>query len=759
MNLSGLFSLGRASPPTTAEEERLRLDSFYSRISQPINSPNAGQQRLWWAEATEQYIRMNWPISLATLNWLWGKLTNGQNEDKSTSSAKTPESHPLAEEAIGHLFDFDTSPVTYVNDPKLESQEKGYHHQQLRKPPGIIIQQSVFLEPLQTSGVHSAPLNANGDLDKFAMTIADLKQYDGVYCLSGVRGSGKSSVLNRIAWYCNNWYVRTRKPLLVRFDLGTNFNREIFARDLVAEICLATKKAFRHPPVSPIFGMSLVIRSFGYFGRFCQVNIPWALVASLLTAIFLANADSTSSGQSDGCESFDQGLIKVLEFVSSANLPNCALTIPIFGNWSVREIGILFLGLFGLIAVGIIHGTTMFFMSIWYSVEDALSCVMDRYAAIALLNALILISAIIIVSNILVGWLSGLDRPILPDGMLASYLLNLGMICMSIVLLPRWWRSYVFFDEMLVRCRPTPPRRFADISFFGLAGPLSSFIAQLLPASDSRDHIDSVSEPFVQELTKQTLVECVRNFDRVVILIDDIDALPSEKFHELLRLVRPLGKVPGTRCVLATPLYFHFALKQRNYGDVHSTVRASVVVGNKEIHDKWPNDPTHIADDTQVLSKFLVSLLISRLRVQLRSEDLSKLKDVESAINESPPFRFILRRWVGNDQKKPLERIKVMFSHFGTSRRELIRELGRSIRPETREGVDYKSLVESMSSATCILESLKRDYKHQENILNCDTGNAGTVVHAAKPSGRSKGTRQGGPAARRSSTGTRRRSE
>ena len=109
-----------------------------------------------------------------------------------------------------------------------------------------------------------------------------------------------------------------------------------------------------------------------------------------------------------------------------------------------------------------------------------------------------------------------------------------------------------------VRVRSEPYSGFLDLFLSGgLSHSLGWVASRILPAADHMRVRDQVSEPFVQELTKQTLEECVRSFGRVVILIDDLDALPSEKFHELLRFVRPLSKVGGVRGVLATPLFFH----------------------------------------------------------------------------------------------------------------------------------------------------------------------------------------------------------
>ncbi|MDE0371373.1 MAG: P-loop NTPase fold protein [Rhodospirillales bacterium] len=695
-------------------------------------------------------MRMNWPVSLETVEWLWTKLTNGGGNTGKSSVGETEESHPLAQEAIELLFDFDTSPVAYDIGAQSDRSTKSYDYQNDRMPPGIAVQQDIFLERLQTANVHPEPIPPPGDLDKFAMALADLKQYDGVYCLSGVRGSGKSSVLNRVAWYCNNWYSQTGKPLLVRFDLGTNFNREIFVRDLVAEICLATKKAFRYPPFSLGFGASLATRALGHLGRFCQVNIPWALVASLLVGILLHSAQWVSEKAANGCAAAGPGVEAVF---FPENTADCRLQIPFLGNWSEGEIKIILLVMLGSIAVGLIYGAKMSVLTRRYSIEHGLALVFGPYGAIKALNAIIVLLGIFVVGNILVGWPFQGSW----NGIPYSYVWNLSLIGVAIMLLPKWWGSYLFFDNMLSRIRSEPAKPFPEMPVFGLIGPVSAFISQLLPASDSRDQLDSVSEPFIQELTKQTLAECIRNFDRVVILIDDIDALPSEKFHELLRLVRPLGKVRGTRCLLATPLYFHFALKQSNYGDIHSTVRASVVVGNRTIHDKWPSEPKRITENDQVLSEFLVKLLVSRLRLRLRAEDINRIGDIKSAVAESSPFRFLLKPWIGGNGEEPFERIRLLFSEFGTSRREIIRAVGNSIRPEVRAALNDGSFSESLRSASSPLNDLKRDYQDQESLLDCDNESAGTSGGREKSDHQTAAGTQKKPPARRRPVGKGRR--
>ena len=115
----------------------------------------------------------------------------------------------LAREAIEVLFDFSTSPVNYelVHNPRTNAKRKS--SQSDREPPGMKVEQNIFLDSIATRRVDPTPIQPVGELDQLAMAIADLKGYDGIYCLSGVRGSGKSTVLNRIAWFCRCWYEGT----------------------------------------------------------------------------------------------------------------------------------------------------------------------------------------------------------------------------------------------------------------------------------------------------------------------------------------------------------------------------------------------------------------------------------------------------------------------------------------------------------------------------------------------------------------------
>ncbi len=135
-----------------------------------------------------------------------------------------------------------------------------------------MLQQNVFLN-------YPKDCRIGHQLDDFSVGIAEDSNWNGVTCIAGVRGSGKSTVLNRIEWYCRNWYKGERRPLLVRFDIGMAFEYERFSRDLVDQLCREARTYCRERPFGLRFlGIYEGVIAFGKFARWCQTNLVWALM-------------------------------------------------------------------------------------------------------------------------------------------------------------------------------------------------------------------------------------------------------------------------------------------------------------------------------------------------------------------------------------------------------------------------------------------------------------------------------------------------
>lgn len=685
--------------------------------------------------AIDKYNDLGWPMELATLERLWQCLAyraHTENVDREKKDADPFYGH----EAVTKFFDFSTGPMGHAAVAGERALVKKYDRQENRFPPGMKPQQNIFLESVQTDRVDPTPRMQLGELDKFSMAIADLRGYDGIYCLSGTRGSGKSSVLNRIAWFCRHWFDQTGAPLLVRFDLGTTFDRKIFVRDLLAEICLATKTMLRRPPFALPFGLGWSTRAIGHLGRLCQANVAWAAVATVGLLLLLHHSTLYHHTNDNGKvhEASDQNCYQspiefnVLLSNPHADIGDCHVQIPFFGGWPFGEIHLILRCLVGFMFLGICYHLRSLLRG--RQREGGRKPVLSGYVQVQN-TAVLLIACLVILAVVLTE-----SHPVLSDVLKGkywwlSYCVSLVMLAVAIGLIPDWWDSYLYFDRMHSRLRSEPVGRMADVPFFGTLGSLGWLVARLLPNSETPDQVDKVSEPFIQELTKQALLECTSSFDRVVVLIDDIDALPSDKFHEILRIIRPLSKVQGVRCVLATPLLFHFALKQKSFSDIHSTVQGSVVVGDKELVPNWREEPGEVTKDKAKLQDFLIELVVSRLRFPLvldlaerpkylidmiRSGRKEDRESARKAVLNSKSFGFILNPWIERHNQLTAP----VFERYGTSRREIIRMLRQSTSYGFRQDLKSKNFDLFMETKSGVFSRLKDEYGLGETELICN---------------------------------------
>ena len=803
MRISERFGLSNRQVPNGPDEEWVRLRVFYDEVeerSSKQETPNL--RRFRWEMAINRYARQGWSLSLVNVEKLWDELTRGDYE--SVASTESGTSNPLARDAARILFDFSTTPVTFGEGARTDTAIRRCSNPNDRRPPGISVQQEVFLETIHVPN-SNVPSGINpADLDEFAVAIADESGYDGVYCLSGLRGTGKSTILNRISWYCQKWLEKIGVALLVRFDLGTSFSRDLFVRDLVAEICLAARRSYRYPPFSLGFGLGWGTRAAGLFGHFSHTNIPWTTIALVLLVVLLQSANMTGSEerkQRNPVSSNDSGVALALSTIgadssqeylgsmlannldgsvynsgSSDNDPNseevdgtdtevekgcsnvdmefplksvlfdtgvgqCMVRIPFLGAWMLKDVELLVLALVGLLTIGLSYRLRIAFYR-WRRNNGGRS---QSYFTIRLLNYTIATIMIILAFELVTEYLAEFVETFITsagDGLsaevsLVRYSAFVGFLAIAVLFVPEWWDSNLILDRTLAKTRAEPNARFLDFPLVGGPGPIGWIVSRLLPTPNNQDQIEKISEPFVQELTKQTLGECTRSFERVVILIDDIDALPSEYFHDILRLIRPMSKTPGIRCVVATPMFFHFALGSDKFGDIHSTIRSSIVVGNGIIYPRWPTEPEKITCDNVRLAHFLVDLVASRFRIALSDDYRITSPESMESLRKSGPIRFILSKWVLEDCSIT-EKAHKTIGYVGTSRRELIRRIQQSMKGGVVDSGEEGWCSVMTESHEAEFARLKREHQEQEAILNCSAG-VGEKVRAKRPR-----TRRGG---------------
>ena len=208
--------------------------------------------------------------------------------------------------------------------------------------------------------------------------------------------------------------------------------------------------------------------------------------------------------------------------------------------------------------------------------------------------------------------------------------------------------------------------------------------------------------PFLQNEMQAILERCVQTFRRVVILVDDVDVLPSRQFHELFRVLRPATKVPGVAALVCVPRFFFELVKSPSLGDLHSTVRRCEVVGLSDLFEGADKEFAFRADpDRASLLARVTELLLSRVRLPI----------------DGPPgplagtylFSRIMGHWeraVADPDKWTT--IKDRMAKHGPSRREILRVTESLARGEPLSVVDRDA------------SHLKTNYDDVEQSLDCD---------------------------------------
>jgi hypothetical protein len=234
--------------------------------------------------------------------------------------------------------------------------------------------------------------------------------------------------------------------------------------------------------------------------------------------------------------------------------------------------------------------------------------------------------------------------------------------------------------------------------------------------------------PFQHQQIKELLRLCTNCFGRVVILVDDVDILPSDHFHELFRTLRPIGKVPQVRMVVAVPRYFFNAVRSGSLGDVHSTVRQVYMLGdpdryalgvNGDFSLKFPEYSREGAPSDE-LRQFFAEYLWTRLRLPITPDPMPGKEAVSC-----DPISFAVGRWCEKCGKDDWDRVKSFMVRVGASRREIFRETERLLRQSGARPFDFFETStalreEELDRGLPQMEHLKSEYYRDEASLRAD---------------------------------------
>ncbi len=113
--------------------------------------------------------------------------------------------------------------------------------------------------------------------------------------------------------------------------------------------------------------------------------------------------------------------------------------------------------------------------------------------------------------------------------------------------------------------------------------PLGEYVKALLPRYGDHE-LSNEAEARAQQGLQKVMRTLQRLFGRIVVWIDDVDILPSDKYSTVLRALRPLTKAGnGVVAIVAAPMSFYHAFKLKAPNDVHSSVRDAIVLAPKAL--------------------------------------------------------------------------------------------------------------------------------------------------------------------------------
>ena len=448
------------------------------------------------------------------------------------------------------LFDFSTSPPSGTRPQPQKSVQIDASSELL--VPGIANVECFPGTPVVNRAAGKCKIS------HFARSVVLDSSYSGVFCLAGNRGSGKSHALHYLTQACYLYDHKHLPPLAVRWNIGTTFENREFIIDAIEDICRTVEYRCE---VAPYFNVWTCFKSF-YFSvarvfELLSLNIRWAIQTLVLVVIGLILLDLLPGQTNDSNGS--QG------FISKPNLV-------------VVAIGLSILAAFGMVLR--IRRTP------WLRTRLPLRCRVPFIAACSLVSLLGIFVAFYLAG--LECELFGVQRghtttqDIGLSGWVARGTVPVLALCAGLFA-PRWWEFYSRCRQLRQQLRNM--HTDSELPILNFLTPLGEWIKTLLPTTRDRMAVQDMQWPFLQDFLRLLVADCQREFGRVVILIDDVDMLPPEKFHDFFRILRPLTRVPNTCIVIAVPKFLHDVIRLDTTNDLHSTVRDVIFLGDPKLYD------------------------------------------------------------------------------------------------------------------------------------------------------------------------------
>lgn len=306
--------------------------------------------------------------------------------------------------------------------------------------------------------------------------------------------------------------------------------------------------------------------------------------------------------------------------------------------------------------------------------------------------------------------------------------------------LPRHWNVYGDCYRTMLSLQRRDSPSAADLPWIDK---FSGLAKSLFPAADETSALNDMDGPFLEEEVKRLLDKIAKAYGRVIILMDDVDAMPNNCFPDFVRLLRPLGKVRNVRCVVAVPRYFYEAYYQPDASDLHSTVTKVVMLADPYLFH-GPDQGFKALDTRLAINTEdrLLNLCSTCLHVPFKTGGAKSAGEGKGGkVEGAPPFDF--EQWdyfkfVKAMFQQKLDRIPALdtaakaeyaikhrtppykpiiqtfLDDFGPSRREFLREIRQWLEePASRE------LFKPTYASDADLTEFKSKYLAREQALLC----------------------------------------
>jgi hypothetical protein len=681
-------------------------------------------------------------------------------------------------EACNVAFDLSTNPIRLPNDEtdRLPLTADGgapfkneSEFQEHLTKYGLTLLQEVFLDPwpFETESANE-PAGTGFPLTDFCKKIVFETDTNGVYFLAGGRGSGKSTILNQIAANANSRVEyasgsgqdgnREQRHLLVRLDLDTQFESAQFTVNLMSHICREVDQRVQTAPFTDlpwIFkNMRYTPGMTGTIGRWCGSNLRWLAVVLLIAFLLIPLANPQAVFEKKNPENIQ--IPETMQLPATIQVPatveDSKTKQVIIGQTSAADLGLNAFAKFGYIvwvmiviavppaiAWGALYRigansskkrVLRYFL--WYTWAHF---VIAFGAAIHLMFVYFETSAparftkeqlhvvVSLFPNDFQLFLASLTTD--PSRYWAVvWLVVAGVIALNIFALPKWWYVHSYCNSLRLAIQGRAANDGAQVPEIPY---VTSLLRALLPQPSELPEINELGTPFAKQQLKMLLKRCSTIFDRIIILVDDVDVLRSELYHKLLRVLRPFTKVDNVRCCVSVPAYLYdgFHLAERN--DLHSTVRYMLLVGDPYRYKKDEVDRTleprtfKVEDPKELLKETLEPILRSRSR--LPQDHYEDQEGLNAIIDD------VLDIWI--DRQGSDVGVWGIFWNSSCTWRELIRETKLLLENPSRVPFRYGTR-KAVDKSESVFTEGRASYVRSEHVLYQE-GNEIPPAAAEKP--------------------------